>query len=131
MLDCDGPAFAEAIKASPFLVKPNEHELAGWWGRALRSEAQIVRAACALSEETSGWVLVSRGGKRGLLVNVAEDFQAFASPPRVKPRNTVGAGDALLAAVALQIQGDQPPEQWLQFGLQIGSAATQRPAGNL
>ena len=45
----------------------------------------------------------TRGGKRSQLVNVEENFQLFASPAKVKPRNTVGAGDALLAAVARQI----------------------------
>ena len=25
LLDCDGPAFAAAAKARPFLAKPNEH----------------------------------------------------------------------------------------------------------
>jgi 1-phosphofructokinase family hexose kinase len=131
LLDCDGPAFAAAVRARPFLVKPNEHELAGWWGKPLRTEAAILRAARALSRRTCGWVLVSRGAKRGLLVNHAEGFQFTTVPLRVKPRNTVGAGDALLAAVACQIQRGQPPEEWLRFGLRIGSAATQRPAGRL
>jgi len=131
LLDCDGPALAAAVKARPFLVKPNEHELAQWWRRPLRSEAEIVRAARALSEQTRGWVFVSRGAKRSLLVNCAEGFQFVATPPRVKPRNTVGAGDALLAAVARQIQRGEPPEKWLEFGLRIGSAATQLMAGQL
>ena len=131
LLDCDGPAFAAAVKARPFLVKPNEHELAGWWGRPLRSESQILGAARSLSAQTHGWVLVSRAGKRGLLVNHADGIQLFASPPHVIPRNTVGAGDALLAAVARQIQLGGSPQQWLKFGLKIGSAATQRLAGQL
>ena len=131
LLDCDGPAFAAAIKARPFLVKPNEHELAQWWRTPLHSETEILRAARALSAQTRGWVLVSRGAKRGLLVNHAEGFEFFAMPPRVKPRNTVGAGDALLAAVARQIGLGKAPENWLRFGLKIGSAATQRLAGQL
>lgn len=131
LLDCDGPAFTAGAKARPFLVKPNEHELAGWWGRPLRSEAAILRAALALSAQTRGWVLVSRGGHRSLLVNGMERFQAFARPPRVKPRNTVGAGDALLAAVARQLQLGASPREWLEFGLQTGSAATQLTAGQL
>jgi len=131
LLDCDGPAFAAAIKAHPFLVKPNEHELAQWWRKPLRSGVEIVRAARALSEQTRGWVLVSRGAKRGLLVNRAQGFECFATPPRVKPRNTVGAGDALLAAVARQTQQGETPQEWLQFGLKIGSTATQRLAGQL
>jgi len=131
LLDCDGPVFALAVKARPFLVKPNEHELAQWWRRPLRSEAEVVRAARALSEVTRGWVLVSRGAKRGLLVKRKEGFERFAKPPRAKPRTTVGAGDALLAAVARQILRGEPPCQWLESGLNIGSVATQRMAGQL
>jgi fructose-1-phosphate kinase PfkB-like protein len=131
LLDCDGPAFAAAIKARPFLVKPNEHELAQWWRRPMRSEAEIVRAARALSDQTRCWVLVSRGAKRGLLVNGAEGFQSFAAPPRLKPRNTVGAGDALMAGLVNQIQHNAPPESWLEVGITAGAAATQCIAGIL
>lgn len=125
LLDCDGPVLAAAIPARPFLVKPNEHELAQWRGQSLRSEREILRAARQLSGQTGGWVLVSRGARRSLLVNCAEGFQAFAAPPRVQPRNTVGAGDALLAAVARQIQFGAQPLDWLHQGLATGSAATQ------
>ena len=125
LLDCDGPAFAEAVKEKPFLVKPNEHELAQWKDTALSTESDVLRAARALSEATRGWVLVSRGAKRGLLVNVREDFQKFIRPPAVKPVNTVGAGDALLAAVTRQVQLGESPENWLAAGLRTGSAATQ------
>jgi 1-phosphofructokinase family hexose kinase len=131
ILDCDGAPFQAAVSARPFLVKPNDHELALWWGKKLSSEATILKAARALSEETRGWVLVSRGGQRGLLVNVAEDFQRFAVPPKVKPRNTVGAGDALLASVARQIQLGRPPVEWLREGLHVGTLATQLSAGKL
>lgn len=100
LLDCDGSALAAAVKARPSLVKPNEHELAQWAGNRFGSEADVVRAASALSSRTGEWVLVSRGAKRALLVNSNEKFVAFEKPPLSKPRNTVGAGDAMLAAVA-------------------------------
>jgi 1-phosphofructokinase family hexose kinase len=131
LLDCDGPAFAAAITARPFFVKPNEHELAQWWRQPLRSETAIVRAARALSEQTRGWVLVSRGAKRSLLVNRAEGVQFSAAPSRVKPRNTVGAGDASLAAVAGQIELAAPPHAWLRSGLAVGTLATQSEPGGL
>lgn len=131
LLDCDGPALVAAVKSRPFLEKPNEHELSQWWGKALRSEQGTVHAARALSTQTGGWVLVSRGGQRSLLVNAAEDVVQFAAPRRVKPRNTVGAGDALLAAVALAIQMGLPPREWLRRGLEVGTAATQLQPGEL
>jgi len=131
LLDCDGAPFVAALGAHPYLVKPNDHELALWWGKPLRNEAAIVRATQALSRKTRGWVFVSRGGQRSLLVNVAVGFQQFAAPQRVQPRNTVGAGDALLAAVARQIQLGKSPAEWLDRGLATGTQATQLVAGEL
>jgi fructose-1-phosphate kinase PfkB-like protein len=129
LLDCDGAPLAAAVKARPFLVKPNEHELAQWFGKPLRTEKEILQAARKLSATTRGWVLVSRGGKRSWLVSVGEDVEIHATPPRVKPRNTVGAGDALLAAVANQITLGEPPTDWLRCGIETGTAATLLEAG--
>ncbi len=129
LLDCDGAPFTAAVKARPFLMKPNEHELALWWGKSLQTESEILQAARKLSTATKGWVLVSRGGKCSWLVNVSEGVEIHSTPPRVKPRNTVGAGDALLAAVANQITFGKPPADWLRCGLETGTAATQLQAG--
>jgi 1-phosphofructokinase len=131
LLDCDGPPFAAAVAARPFLVKPNEHELAQWWGKPLRRETDLVRAARALSQTTHGWVLVSRGGDRSLLVNVGAGYDQSAAPEKVTPLNTVGAGDALLAAVARQIQLGHAPDEWLRQGLITGTQATQLLGGEL
>jgi len=131
LLDCDGAAFREAIQARPFLVKPNEHELACWWKMPLRNEKEIVRAARALSEETRGWVFVSRGADASILLNVKEDFQASEKPAAVKPRNTVGAGDALLAGAAWRIQLGATPRDWLACGLAVGTYATECLAGQV
>lgn len=131
VLDCDGPALALAVRARPFLVKPNQHELAQWHGCALNSEAVLTRAARDMSAITGGWVFVSRGPKPGLLVNTSKNFERLAAPPRIQPRNTVGAGDALLAAVIRQIQLNRPPQEWLCAGLQTGAAAAGRAGGPL
>ena len=86
-------------------------------------------------------LLVPLGGKPGAelagylraekIPATAEGCQCFARPPRAKPRNTVGAGDALLAAVADQIQRDAPPREWLRRGLATGTAATRLRPGQL
>lgn len=97
----------------------------------MRTEAEIIPAARALSQRTRGWVLVSRGAKRSLLLNDSKDSCSFFQPPRVKPRNTVGAGDALLAAVARAMQTGQAPATWLKEGVKTGSVAVQLAAGTL
>ena len=129
LLDCDGPALAAAVPSRPFLVKPNEHELAQWWGQTATSEAQVLQAARALSRRTRGWVLVSRGAKPAVLVNAGAGIEHFTRPPRARVRNTVGAGDALLAAVARQVQLGAPPETWLHRGVTVGAMATRCEAG--
>ena len=130
LLDCDGPRFIEAVKARPFLVKPNQHELEQWSGVRLRSMSAVRREASRLSRATKGWVLVSMGGNGALLVNEVDGYCRRCTPPKMKPVNTVGAGDALLAAVAMQIQREASPEDWLAWGVAGGTAATTCRAGH-
>ncbi|MEN9572383.1 MAG: 1-phosphofructokinase [Verrucomicrobiota bacterium] len=131
VLDCDGPAFAAGVGAKPWLVKPNEFELAQWAGRKLSSETAVLRAARELSAKTGGWVLLSRDARGGLLVNAADGLSCRAAVPRVRVRNTVGAGDALLAAAAQAIAQGEEPAEWLRRGLATATAGVQCPAGEL
>jgi 6-phosphofructokinase 2 len=131
LLDCDGAPFAHAVKSRPFLVKPNQHELEQWRGGRLRSAAAMERAALRLSGITRGWVLVSLGEDGALLVHTRDRVVLRACAPAVQPLNTVGAGDAMLAAVALQIARDHPPADWLRSGVGAGTALTECRAGNL
>jgi 1-phosphofructokinase family hexose kinase len=131
LLDCDGPALREGIRARPFLVKPNEFELAQWIGARAETRAQVVRAASRMSAATGGWVLVSRGAKGGLLLHQASRCGWVAEVPRLRVRNCVGAGDALLAAAAQSMGDDSSPVEWLRSGLAAGCAATQCTAGEL
>ena len=131
LLDCDGPALSPGLRERPFLVKPNEYELGEWCGRELRSEEAVLAAAREMAGVTGGWVLVSRAGAGALLVNVREGFVTWARAPKVPVRNTVGAGDSLLAAVAVQIMREAPPAEWLRWGVATASAAVQARAGAL
>jgi 1-phosphofructokinase family hexose kinase len=131
VLDCDGEALRATVASRPYLVKPNEHELGEWAGCRLKSEASLVGAARELSAASRGWVLVSRGGDGGVLVNQREGVTHFARPRRLKPVSTVGAGDALLAAVVRQIELGATPGEWLRHGVTVGAAATQSTAGKL
>jgi 1-phosphofructokinase len=131
LLDCDGASFASAVRARPFLVKPNQHELAQWAGVNLRSRAAVVRAGERLSKVTGGWVLVSMGAEGGMLVHEGQRQKFFAEPAKVKVRNTVGAGDALLAAVTREISSGSSPKDWLRQGVAAGTALTEGEAGVL
>ncbi len=128
-LDCDGEALVAGVKAKPFFLKPNLHELSRWAGRKLQRERAIISTARKLSSQTGGWVLVSLGADGGLLVNAREEFAAHAAAPRVQVVNTVGAGDAMLAAAARAVAQDLPPGDWLRLAVAAGTAATRCLAG--
>lgn len=131
LLDCDDAPFRDAVRARPFLVKPNEHELEGFCRRRLDGESALRRAATALSEVTGGWVLLSRGRAGAMLVHAGDGVCLSARVPRARTLNTVGAGDALLAAVAAQVVAGATPAGWLRHGVLAGTALTRCEAGIL
>ncbi len=133
VVDCDGDPFRAAVHSRPFLVKPNEFELAQWAGRELASVAGQQDAARRLAATTGGWVLVSRGASGGWLVGPdSADKVLSVSAPKTKVRNTVGAGDAMLAAaIASAIREPSRPFEWLHAGVRVGSLATRQEPGTV
>ena len=67
-LDADGDLLAEGLKAAPYLVKPNDHELSRLVGRELTGIEELHAAARRLLEAGVHKVVVSLGGKGGLYV---------------------------------------------------------------
>jgi 1-phosphofructokinase len=130
-LDCDREPFALAVGEHPFLVKPNEFELGQWAGRSLKRPAEVLAAARRLSRTTGGWVLVSLGERGALLVNAVQGVALEAATPPIKVRNTVGAGDALLAGVVAAAQGFDDPGVMLRWAVATGSAAAELSPGKL
>lgn len=130
-LDCDREPFALAVRERPFLVKPNQFELAQWAGTSLPNDASVVEAAGRLSKATGGWVLVSRGEDGALLVHQGLGVLFHATAPATVPRNTVGAGDALLAGVVAAVEAGNDPADWLRDGVATGTAATTVAPGRL
>lgn len=128
-LDCDGEALVLGARARPFLVKPNRHELERWSGRKLPGLRTAARAAWELSGVTGGWVLLSLGARGAILVNQRESFARRADPPAGPVLNTVGAGDAMLAASAFASVRGVDPEGWLCQAVAAGTAATRVAAG--
>lgn len=130
-LDCDREPFARAARERPFLVKPNDFELAQWAGRELPDLAAVLTAARELSAVTQGWVLVSRGAAGALLVHAGQGIALSAAAPAIRVRNTVGAGDALLAGTVAATQASDDPVLWLRWAVATGSAAAEVAPGRL
>ncbi len=99
LLDSDGELLREGIKARPFLVKPNIDELERLLGRKLGSVAVVAEAARSITGSGVEIVAVSLGSEGAVFVDRHKAIHAEGLSVDVK--STVGAGDAMVAALAL------------------------------
>jgi tagatose 6-phosphate kinase len=105
VVDAQGAALIEALKAGPGLVKPNRAELAATVGRDLQDETAVMLAMRELRERGAQRVIVTAGRDPAL----AFDGQRFwrVIPPRIASVNPIGSGDAFTAGLVTQlVRGD-------------------------
>jgi 1-phosphofructokinase len=96
VVDCEGEALENAVKANPFLVKPNRHELEKWAKKPLPTMENVLDAAVQMQQAGAQRVLVSLGGDGALFLD-ADGGCYRAAALRGTVLQTVGAGDAMLA----------------------------------
>lgn len=85
---------------APLLVKPNEVELAEWWGKPLRTERALLDAAHAMAEHAA-LVCVSLAERGAWLVTRGHAWRGAAV--KVRARGTVGAGDSMVGAMCVRL----------------------------
>ncbi len=121
ILDVSGAALSEGVKAKPFLIKPNHHELAATIGRELHTLEDIRNAAQTFVDGGVRHVVVSLG-KDGALY-VGEDGCLYAPEIPVEVRSTVGAGDALVGGLVAGIVMHGHMREAFQYGVAAGTAS--------
>ncbi len=124
VLDVDGEALKQGIKALPNVIKPNIHELSELVGHELKSMDEILAAARQINEDGVEIVLVSMGGKGILLVADGQEFHAV--PPAVDVKSTVGAGDSSVAGFISGLSQGKDLKECLIYAAAAGTATTLR-----
>lgn len=131
VIDTSGPALAGCEGAGAYLIKPSLREVAELMDRELRSEADESKAAHELLDRGFAEVVVISLGERGaLLVSGSEEIRmpAIEVPPG---GGTVGAGDAMVAALSLALARGDSLTEALRFGVAAGAAALMTPPAEL
>lgn len=119
-LDTSGAALREGLALSPWLIKPNEEELAQARGldpadaRALADEARRLNARIE-------HVVMSQGAAGVSWFSPAAAWHA--QPPKVRVVSTVGAGDSLLAGMLHGLLAGWPAERTLTHATAIAAQA--------
>lgn len=120
-LDTSGAALRAGLATRPWLIKPNEEELAEACELEPASPERLDAAIDKLRASGVEHVLLSRGsqgadwfGPHGVL---------NAQPPRVEVASTVGAGDSLLAATLHGLLSGWPAERTLRLATAVAAQA--------
>jgi len=129
LLDADGEALREGIKASPTFVKPNLHEMSRLVRRPLRTFQDRIKACHALLRNGIEGVILSMGKEGALLVSQKESW--LAKTPKVKVESTIGSGDSLVGGFLLGLSRGKNMAESFRLGMACGTATAITPATEL
>ncbi|MGN2623240.1 1-phosphofructokinase [Stutzerimonas balearica] len=119
-LDTSGAALREGLALSPWLIKPNEEELAQ--ARGLDpADAQVLADEARRLNARIEHVVMSRGAAGVSWFSPAAAWHA--QPPKVRVVSTVGAGDSLLAGMLHGLLAGWPAERTLAHATAIAAQA--------
>ena len=126
ILDTSGGGLEHLSGGKVFLLKPSVRELRECVGRELRDEPEQLAAARELIERGCARnVLVSLGSQGALFVN-AEGAQRYPAVT-VPPGSGVGAGDAMVAGLAVGLSHGWPLPKSIRLGIAAGAAMLMTP----
>ncbi|HJA07264.1 MAG TPA: 1-phosphofructokinase [Candidatus Mediterraneibacter pullicola] len=121
LLDADGELLKAGLKASPYLIKPNNHELSAFVGRTLETPEELAVTAREIMKEYGiAKVVVSMGGDGALYVT--KDESIYAEGLKVPVGSTVGAGDSVVAALAVAEESGMSLEETVRLSTATGAA---------
>lgn len=96
VVDAAGELLCAALPYRPFLIKPNHHELGEIFGQTPVTDQELTACAKKLQKQGARNVLVSMAGEGSLLLDETGACHRLGVP-RGTVRNSVGAGDSMVA----------------------------------
>ncbi|WP_125980332.1 1-phosphofructokinase [Loigolactobacillus iwatensis] len=120
VIDTTGQALLDTLAAHPLVVKPNHHELAALFNVSLDDDEAIVKYGRKLLTLGAQNVLISMAGAGAFLITTQAVYKSTALKGTVK--NSVGAGDSMIAGFVGTYSQTQDPLASFKTGLACGSA---------
>lgn len=120
VIDTTGDDLKNALQHNPFLVKPNDVELAELYGVTLETENDYLKYGQKLIEAGARFAIVSLGSKGALLFTSEGVYRGHS--PKGTLKSSVGAGDSMIAGfVGTYLESEDAVEAF-KMGLACGSA---------
>jgi 1-phosphofructokinase len=123
IFDSSGPSLVAGVKSQPDLIKPNLAELVDLLGEQPASRREVQQAAIRLRDEFGVHVIVT-SGEEGAIAVFGERMYTI-DPVSVPVASAAGAGDGVLAGMALAYSRGESLEYGLQHGFALAGAILQ------
>ncbi|MDX7999594.1 1-phosphofructokinase [Xenorhabdus sp. Reich] len=125
IFDSSREALVAGLKASPWLVKPNRHELEVWAGKPLSDLDSVIDAAHQLRNRGIAHVVISLGEQGALWVNASGAW--LAKPPACEIVSTVGAGDSMVGGLVYGLLMRESSEHTLRLATAVSALTVSQP----
>jgi 1-phosphofructokinase len=120
ILDADGELLIQGIKAGPYMVKPNIDELEKAFGISINNQDEVIKVAKKILEYGVKYVVISQGSEGSIFIS--NDKVAKVNGIKVEVKSTVGAGDSMVAALAIAVEKDYSFEEAIKLACATSTA---------
>lgn len=121
-LDADGDLFVNSLEAKPDIIKPNRSELEEYFSMDYRAnEEELIKMGNKLLDKGIGMVAISLGQMGALFLS--KDQSIRCPGLKVEAHSTVGAGDAMVAALSYSIDKGYDFEESVKLGIATSAGA--------
>lgn len=121
-VDADGELFIQALEAGPDIIKPNRAELEGYFHKDYRvDETELIGMGQKLLDKGIGMVAISLGQMGALFL--AKEKILKCPGLKVDAHSTVGAGDAMVAALSYGQNQGQSFEECVKLSIAVSAGA--------
>ncbi len=122
LMDADGELFAKGIEAIPDIIKPNREELQKYFGiECADASEELLKYAGKIMKKGIKNIAVSMGSKGAFFIG--EDYCYKCPGLCVQALSTVGAGDAMVAAMAYSIDKGLDREEMIKYCMAASAGA--------
>ena len=120
IFDSSGAALVAGVKSYPNLIKPNLAELGDLLGFTPTSQSEVQQAAKKLREEFDCNVIITLGAEGAIAVFDTGSY--FIHPISIPVVSSAGAGDGVLAGMALAYFRQESLDYGLKHGFALAGA---------
>ena len=118
--DFEGQTLLDSLAYNPLLVKPNNHELEEIFKVTLSGLDGVEHYARKILDMGAQNVIISMAGDGALLVT--KEAAYFAKPIKGQVKNSVGAGDSMVAGFTGEFVKSKNPIEALKWGVACGTS---------